>query len=114
MANMMPPCTSSPGTRVLIQGKGTPAYLFYVVVEGEVEVTSGWHAPSATLGPGAGRSGSVALLRDVPRTATVAATRPRSGCSHSNAEPFLLAATAHFRRARSWCRARQPPTLRLR
>jgi CRP-like cAMP-binding protein len=89
MTNMTPVQVGPGG--VLIR-EGDVGDLFYVIVEGEVEVTShGEHL--GTLGPGA-YVGEIALLRDVPRTATVVARTPlRLLALHR--EPFLLAVTGH-------------------
>ena len=51
--------------------EGEPGSLFYVIVEGEA-VASVKGRPLRTMGPGDG-FGEIALLRDVPRTATVVA-----------------------------------------
>jgi MFS family permease len=65
---------------------------FYVIVDGEAEVTrNGEHV--ASVGPGA-YVGEIALLRDVPRTATVVATTPLRFLTVER-EPFLLAVTGH-------------------
>jgi len=89
MTNMTP-VQVGPG-EVLIR-EGDVGDFFYVIVEGEVEVTSqGKHL--GTLGPGA-YVGEIALLRDVPRTATVVARTPLRLLG-LHREPFLLAVTGH-------------------
>jgi MFS family permease len=63
---------------------------FYVVADGELEIVNGVHEH-------AGRGdffGEIALLRDVPRTATVRATAP-SELYALNRDDFLAAVTGH-------------------
>jgi MFS family permease len=69
---------------------GDPGDRFYIVADGELEITNGVRAK-------AGRGdffGEVALIRDVPRTATVTATAP-SLLYALERDDFLAAVTGH-------------------
>ena len=83
------PCRFAAGEVVI--NAGEPGDRFYVVEDGTAEVSSG--AQESTLGPGDG-FGEIALLRDVPRTATV---RARSGLQVRTLgrDDFLTVVTGH-------------------
>jgi hypothetical protein len=66
--------------------QGTPGDAFYVIEEGEAEVL-GDRRLVRTLGPG-DHFGEIALLRDVPRTATVRA-RTKMKVSELNSDAFV-------------------------
>ena len=76
----------------LLIREGDPGDLFYVIVEGKVEITRAGNLVSEQ-GPGA-YVGEIALLRDVPRTASVIAKTPLRLLALER-EPFLLAVTGH-------------------
>jgi MFS family permease len=75
-----------------IVSEGEPGDYFYIVVEGQADVTiRGAYVRSQ--GPG-DSFGEIALLRDVPRTATVTARQPMELCTIRR-EDFLAVVTGH-------------------
>jgi MFS family permease len=79
-----------PGDRVIVEGDAGDR--FYAVLEGSFTVASG-RVEIATIGRGGG-FGEIALLSDVPRTATVTAVTSGSVVASDRA-PFLVAVTGH-------------------
>jgi CRP-like cAMP-binding protein len=88
VARNLVPVEADPGTIVIREGD--PGDRFYVIEEGEVEVSRHGEA-LARLGPG-DFFGEIALLRNVPRTATVTASGFASLRSLDRAQ-FLAAVT---------------------
>ncbi|MGH3078427.1 MAG: MFS transporter [Gaiellaceae bacterium] len=105
LATRLVPLRVEPGTVVVRQGDSGDR--FYVVVEGEVEVTVDG-ALVSELGPG-GYFGEIALLRDMPRTATATARTPVVLYALER-EDFLAAVTGH---ASSEAAAEQVASARL-
>lgn len=90
LAARLIPVEASAGT-VLIR-EGEPGDRFYLISEGRVDV-SAHGAQIANLGPGE-PLGEIALLRDIPRTATCTAQTPVKLFALTR-EDFLSAVTSH-------------------
>ena len=90
LARALEPVEYAAGQTVMCEGEEGDFYC--AIAEGEVEVT---HAgrPVARLTRGEG-FGEIALIEEVPRTATVTATRPTEVYCLQKA-PFILALTGH-------------------
>lgn len=90
LAGRLVPLRLEPGT--IIVREGDPGDRFYIVAEGKVEITAEG-APLSELEAG-GYFGEIALIRDVPRTATVVAKTPVVLYALDR-EDFLAAVTSH-------------------
>jgi MFS family permease len=90
VAGRLTPLRIEPATVVVREGDAGDR--FYVIVEGEVEVSVEGKS-IATQGPG-GYFGEIALLKDVPRTATVTAKTPVVLYALDR-EDFLATVTGH-------------------
>jgi MFS family permease len=90
LARNLIPISVPNGSVVITQGDAGDR--FYAIVEGAVDVLEGGRRVT-TLGPG-GSFGEIALIRDVPRTATVVATT-ESKLLALDRDEFLRAITGH-------------------
>ncbi len=90
LASRLVPMRLEPGTMIVREGDSGDR--FYIVAEGEVEVSQDG-AVLSELGSG-GYFGEIALMRDIPRTATVIA-RTAVVLYALDREDFLAAVTGH-------------------
>ena len=90
LASHLTPLTAEDGAWLMREGE--PGLDYVLVETGDIEVLQGGHR-RALLGPGAG-VGEIALLRDVPRTATVSA-RTDAVVFALDRESFLTAVSGH-------------------
>jgi MFS family permease len=90
LAGRLVPMRLDPGTMIVREGDAGDR--FYIVAEGTVEVTEEGRTISELAG--SGYFGEIALLRDVPRTATVTAKTPVVLYALDR-EDFLAAVTSH-------------------
>jgi MFS family permease len=90
LATRLVPLRLEPGSVVVREGD--PGDRFYLVAEGTVEVSE-YGRTISELGPG-GYFGEIALIRDVPRTATVTA-KTAVVLYALDREDFLAAVTSH-------------------
>ncbi len=90
LARNLIPISVPNGSVVITQGDAGDR--FYAIVEGAMDVLEGGRRVT-TLGPG-GSFGEIALIRDVPRTATVVATT-ESKLMALDRDEFLRAITGH-------------------
>lgn len=95
LARSLVPLEVEAGTEVI--RRGDPGDRFYVIAEGELEVTG-----HRAIGRGEG-FGELALLADVPRTATVVARTPARLFALER-DAFLTAVTGHPGSAREGAR----------
>jgi MFS family permease len=96
LARSLRPVSMATGETVIREGEAGDC--FYAIAKGRVRVTKGAHEV-ATLGRGDG-FGEIALIEDVPRTATVTAIEPTELFALDK-EPFILALTGHAPAARA-------------
>jgi MFS family permease len=89
LAASLAPVAVAPGESVIRAGE--IGHEFYLVVDGELEIDAGGTPTTATAGD---YFGEIALLRDVPRTATVTA-RTESLLYSLPRSAFLAAVTSH-------------------
>jgi len=89
LAASLVPVSAKPGDRVIRAGEVGDT--FYLVVEGELDIDAG---SAQTTAAGGDYFGEIALLRDVPRTATVTA-RSKSLLYALPRAAFLGAVTSH-------------------